>query len=529
MATGAATVRPVGLARTFALATVATLCGCAPHAVPVALDARPSAQVDSVPPSSDAPASTVPDPADEASPTSSAPPAANPSAAPAPTVSTSSGDPRFAELGSAALDVEQYVVDLEYTPRSHKLSGQVTVRGRLVAAADTLALDLAGPVVTDVRSPDGPLEWRTQRAELLIELDEPAASGDPFEVTVAYALTVADVDAYRPDAAGLFLTDDGLWSVNEPDGARTWLPVNDHPTDKASWTFELAVPAPLTAIANGALAGSNTVGGITTWRWEQPEPMASYLITFLVGEYELVDAGTSATGVALHHAAVAGMADALDAYTRVTDAQLTFFTELFGPYPFDRYGIALTDSVPGLAMETQGLSLFSADDLDGSLDSLQHLLLAHELGHQWFGNAVSPGTWDDIWLNEGLATYCEWLWLEREGTASVEQLAAQALALLPGRGGPVGAPVELFGAWSYDGGGAAVHAIRRTLGDDVFFPALAAWVADNLDGTATTADFQRHLEAESGLQLDVVFDDWVHAERLPAGFPGEPVSAPAAT
>jgi aminopeptidase N len=235
--------------------------------------------------------------------------------------------------------------------------------------------------------------------------------------------------------------------------------------------------------------------------------------------------------VPIRHAVLDGAIDdaELEAYTRVTDRQLTFFTELFGPYPFDRYGLALTDSAPGLAMETQGLSLFSAADLNGELGPLQHLLSAHELGHQWFGNAVSPGTWNDIWLNEGFATYCEWLWLEHEGFSDVERLAEDARRGLPARGGPAGAPEELFGAWSYDGGAAALHAIRRTLGDDVFFPALTDWVVTNLDATATTDDLQAHLEAAAGRDLGDLFDAWVWSEQIPDEYPGNAVGAPPAT
>ena len=156
--------------------------------------------------------------------------------------------------------------------------------------------------------------------------------------------------------------------------------------------------------------------------------MASYLITLLIGDYEIDRRRALGDRCRARHARRPTDVGDVDDYADARRQQLAYFTELFGPYPFDRYGIAIADSAAGLAMETQGLSLFSRDDLDGSLGYLQHLLLAHELAHQWFGDAVSPAQWDDIWLNEGFATYCQWLWLDHVGLDSVDGQAQRALA-----------------------------------------------------------------------------------------------------
>ena len=312
----------------------------------------------------------------------------------------------------------------------------------------------------------------------------------------------------------------GVWSVNEPDGVSTWMPVNDHPTDKATWSFTVRTDATLTAIMNGELESSETESGQRVWRWEQDEPMASYLITFLVGDYELVDDGATDSGVELRHAVLTSESATLDAYLEITRDQIEYFEALFGPYPFDRYGIALTDSEPGLAMETQGLSLFSSQDLDGSVGFIQHLLLAHELGHQWFGDAVSPGTWNDIWLNEGFATYAQWLWLDHIGLAELDTTASSTIARLPANGWPLSEPSEMFGVVSYDGGATALHALRRTIGDEAFFAGLRDWVATFIDSSAVTDDFQAVMEEASGESLDAFFQTWIHADEFPSRLPG---------
>ena len=441
--------------------------------------------------------------------------------------STSAGDPRLEYLGSSDIDVTHYEIELAFG-RDFELCGTVTISGIVVLATDQLAFDAANVDVREV-AVEGPDEgvalsrsFELADRELLIPLSQALQRSQSFVATIEFCHQVAEQGDFT-SRAGLFPTDEGVWSVNEPDGVSTWMPVSDHPTDKATWSFAVTVPQGLTAITNGSLVESTlgdpaADGPTTTWRWNQNEPMASYLITLLIGEYTLVNDGASANGVILDHAVLTEHADALTPYLDVTDEQLTFFSELFGPYPFDRYGLALTDSVSGLAMETQGLSLFSIADLDGSLGYFQHLLLAHELAHQWFGNAVSPASWDDIWLNEGLATYGEWLWLDAQGLQDLESVASRAVVSNE-YGGSVYAPDELFSNVVYQGGAAAIHAIRRTVGDEAFFQGLLAWVSTHVDSAATTEQFQDVMEQASGLDLDAIFANWVYAAGQPDTFP----------
>ncbi|MDJ0767486.1 MAG: M1 family aminopeptidase [Ilumatobacter sp.] len=510
----------------------ALLSGCASRAAPSVVDARASSQtaltivIATTPDGSSATVPTTGPPATSAPTTS--PPTTGATATSPPTSppvteplsrSTSVDDTRIPGLGSADIDVEHYDVVISYDPDSLTLTGEVGVDLVVARATDRIALDANGLVVADVAVGGRTAAFDHVDDELIVEIGQPLATGERVRVDVDYEVAVPPGGGFG-DRAGLFPTEDGLWAVNEPDGASTWLPVNDHPTDKATWTFEVDVPDELTAIANGALVGSTSDSETATWTWRQDEPMASYLITMLVGDYVVVDGGTSTSGVALQHVVLADRRETLDPYLDVTDEQLTFFADLFGPYPFDRYGLALADSQRGLAMETQGLSLFSADDMSGELGFFQHLLLAHELAHSWFGNAVSPADWNDIWLNEGFATYAQWLWLDHVGLADLESSVGLAFRQLPRTGWPLTEPERLFGTVVYQGGGAVLHALRATVGDDAFFAGLRAWVATHLDGSAGTEQFRAVMEEAAGVDLGPFFEEWVYAERIPSELPG---------
>jgi aminopeptidase N len=501
---------------TAAVAAVATAVACATPSAPDAVDARPNATDD--PNRTTLPPSTV---VSGTPTTSGTAPAATDEPDAVVSRSTSVGDPRFPGLGSADLDVEHYAVQLttgRLDGTATAIEVEVGVTARFTATTDRLALDLDGPTVSSVRIDGEERAFEIDGAELLVELGEVRAAGSPVTAEIGVR---TELSPFPPttDLPGIFVGDGGLWSMNEPDGVRTWMPVNDHPTDKASWTFVVDVPAGITGVANGELVDVATADGRSRWTWQQRDPMASYLVLLLVGRYELVDGATTADGLPLDHAVVEG-SQGLDGYEAITLDQLAFFQPLFGPYPFDRYGLAIADSRPGLAMETQARSLFSVRDLDGSIGLVQHLLLAHELAHQWFGNLVSPATWDDIWLNEGFATYAQWLWLDHVDLMPLDAAADAALmSAAASDGWPLDEPDELFGPVTYDGGAAVLHALRTTVGDDAFFAGLRRWSERYGGGAATTEDFQVVMESVAGRSLEEFFDRWVRADRIPRRFP----------
>lgn len=428
------------------------------------------------------------------------------------------GDRLFPELGFPGIDVQHYDVGLAYDPATDTIEASVGIDVSFTAAMERMALDAVGLDVHQVLVDHAATSFTAEDHELWIDLPTPVAAGDHARVEVDYTATPEASGSTAGIPNGWFNTPGGSYVLDEPDGARTWLPCNDHPSDKASYTFRITVPAGMVAVANGTLTSHTSDGGQDTWVWDMTQPMATYLIQLLTGDYQLIDS-SGPHDLPLVSAVLKGDAVGAQQYVDLIPQQIEFFEGLFGPYPLDSYGIAITDSFGGLAMETQSRSLFSRADLAGELGWNEQMLLSHELAHQWFGDAVTPASWSDIWLNESFATYGQWLWLEHLGLGSVDRSATDALAAPAFH--PVADPSvdDMFGSNSYEGGAAVLHALRRTIGDDVFFRLLRRWVSDNAGESRTTADFVALAEQVSGRDLKEFFDTWLYAVDKPSRLP----------
>jgi aminopeptidase N len=431
------------------------------------------------------------------------------------------GDLLYPDLGNPGIDVVDYTLDLLYDPDDAVIAGSVTLEIEFTEDRDEFTLDSTGPIVTRVEIDGDEVGFEIDDPELRITPDEPIAAGDVHTVEVEYSVAPGGGSSLSGLPSGWFPTETGSYVLNQPDGARTWLPSNDHPSDKATWTYRITVPDGLTAVGNGEFIGSSSGPNGTTWEWRESEPMATYLMLVLTGPYEILE-GETPDGLPLLSVALEGEVDQAQRFIDGIDEQVSFFEQYFGPYPLDRYGLAIADSFGGLAMETQGRSLFSRDDMREPGGFIEELLLAHEIAHQWFGNTVSPARWIDIWLNESFATYCQWMWLDHIGLTTVDGEAGNALEQRQaGFGEPTGDPGtgDLFSYNSYDGGAVVLHALRRTVGDDVFFEILRSWVQDNLDTSRSTADFIAHVEAVTGEQFDDFFDAWLFSDPPPPEYP----------
>ena len=304
--------------------------------------------------------------------------------------------------------------------------------------------------------------------------------------------------------------------LNEPEGASTWYPANDHPSDKATYTFHITVPDGVSAVANGDLVSQTPTGdGHTTWTYDAKAPMASYLTQVVIGDYRVTNE-LGPEGITIRNVFATHLADEATVDFSRTPEMITLFASQFGPFPFDIYGALVVDERSQFALETQTLSIFDASFVDGSVTGDQ--VMAHELAHQWFGDSVTPATWKDIWLNEGFATYAEWLWQEHVGGMSVADMANRVHGQITSStltGDP--GPEQLFDVEGvYLRGALTLQALRLTVGDDVFFTILRTYAARFADRNVATADFVAVANEVAKRDLHDLFDAWLYREALPA-------------
>ena len=426
------------------------------------------------------------------------------------------GDALFPTLGNAGYDVQHYTLDLGIDVDNNVLSGTATLLVQALEDLPAFNLDFRGLEVMRLGVDGEEAKYERNDGEMTITPNTPLKSGQGFTVEVAYKGEPEGTTRSGTPTQGWRKFDDGILVAGEPEGASSWYPVNEHPCDKASYTLRFTVPRPYVVATNGQEVSVTDNGDTTTYLTEMREPAASYLVTVNVGRYEKVTQDGPG-GLAIRHYFPQDVSDSTRALFDPTPAMIDYFNSLFGPYPFEVYGGIVVDTDLGFALETQTLSMFGTD-LEGRSFTAEETLV-HELAHQWFGDAVSLGQWQDIWLNEGFATYAQWLWVEHEDGRSAydDRMQVMYRAVKDAGGIPPGKPDanRLFDIGIYLRGGLTLHALRMQVGDDAFFRTLKAYYAKFKHGNAATADFIAVAEQESGQELDALFDAWLYADEIP--------------
>ena len=356
------------------------------------------------------------------------------------------GDPLLPQLGNGGYDVGHYKIELDYDPVANTFrSARTTITARATAHLVEFSLDFQDDFeITRVTvggrdagfasvaaEPDlSPIPDVSQPMKLVVtpHPSRRPKAGRDFTVVVEYRgdpQPFVDPDesleGWIPACYPLNppQTCDGAFVVNEPMGAQSWYPSNNHPSDKATFETVITVPDAKTALGVGELAERTPNGdGTTTWHWTEDDPTATYLTTATVGDFHdtvasMVETSTGRTLPvynAVDASATAAQLAAINASLARAPEQLNYLSDLFGPYPFDSTGaVADRASGVGYALEVQTKPHYAGGFVSGN-PSIGIGTQLHELAHQWVGNSVTLAQWDDIWFNEGWANWAEWQW-----------------------------------------------------------------------------------------------------------------------
>ncbi|HET7831148.1 MAG TPA: M1 family metallopeptidase [Candidatus Limnocylindrales bacterium] len=646
------------------------------------------------------------------------------------------GDPYYPLDGNGGYDVIHYDLALGYDPATDRLSGIATMTARATQNLSAFNLDFVGLRLRSSVVNGAQAAANRKGQELTLKPKDGIVQGSVFTVVTTYDGVPEMLDEFG--GSGFLHTDDGAIEMGQPHGASSWFPANDHPRDKATFTFHITAPVGLEAIANGNLLGSSTANGKTTWNWDAPEPMATYLAMMAVGHFDVdaysaggvsyydaidpslleplspavspesgsqflysqvadttykrltrtiavpaggatlafdvhrdtepgwdflfVEARTAggddwttlpdanghtsqdvgncpynywgfqtqyehyltpfvadegdpstpdddnysctATGTTGEWNAVSGASDGwehwsvglpdaggaprqvevsisyasdgvvqgqgveIDDVTVSTGPGSTGFendgnvldgwvvapapagsepnanswtvattapavpgigsgakqslareseiidweSDVFGPYPFSSSGGVVDNVEVFFALENQTRVTYSPFFFGP--DQPDYGVVVHELAHQWFGDNLAVDTWQHIWLNEGFASYAEWMWSEHEGDATADQIFSDFAGIPaddPFWEMAIGDPgtEQLFDFPVYARGAMTLHALRTKVGDQKFFRILQTWAAEQAGGTVTTREFIDLAERIAKKDLDPLFAMWL--------------------
>lgn len=462
--------------------------------------------------------------------------------APTPDATNGLGDAYFPLEGNPGYDAQHYTIELAVDPVDLRhITGTTTIKAVAKNALPNFNLDFLGLNISTVTVDGAPATFSRKGQELTVTPATPITANALFSVSVAYVgtpITYTDpaLILYAPPLVPITVTTGWReWSkgyiaaMSQPDGGMTWFPSNNHPADKATYTFRITVAQPKMALASGILQQVIPVNDHTnTYVWAMDDPMSTQVATVIIGEFALKES-KAPNGVPIRNYFPPGLEQKImDSYD-VTGDMMDFLAKIYGPYPFAAYGVAVVPGwIPESGYETQALTTLSETPTSAHI-------IVHELAHQWFGDALTVAAWKDLWLQEGFAQYTEALWAEKtEGVAAYdavikEQANHQMLygALLPkSLGRPALPKFHVFPAVdpglaynyfsAYSAGALALHGLRMEVGDETFFKILPKFVQKYKNVPITTKDFIGVAEEVAGRALSNVWNTWLYSDTLPA-------------
>ncbi|MCW5805276.1 MAG: M1 family metallopeptidase, partial [Deltaproteobacteria bacterium] len=429
--------------------------------------------------------------------------------------------PRYAP--DRIVDLQHIALVLDVDPRVRTLSGTATLRAAVVAPnTRAVELDAVELAIDGVRVDGKDAAYRHDGRRLRVELARPAAAGAELVIAVAY---------HGTPRRGLYFIapDDGyprkplqVWTQGQDEDSRYWFPCVDTPNQKATSEVVVTVPASMFALSNGVLVSDRTEGDRRTLAWRLDVPHSCYLVTLAVGDFAAIE--TRWRDVPVVYYVERGREAAAERTLARTPEMLELFSTKFGvTYPYPRYAqVFVADFIFGGMENTSATTLTDTILIDerASLDYDIDALVAHELAHQWFGDLVTCRDWGEGWLNEGFATYAEYIWREHhEGRDAADLELDEWGEMYFGEDANryrrtiatklYDEPIDIFDHHLYEKGGRVLHMLRALLGDDAFYRALAHYLDKHRHGVVESRDLARAVEDATGKNVDWFFSQWV--------------------
>jgi aminopeptidase N len=431
------------------------------------------------------------------------------------------GDPYFPNYGNGGYRIAHYDISIHYNRTTKRLVGHTVITGHAHKRLTRFDLDLR--IAASAVKVNGTVAHFTQTShELIVSPAHAIPRSGPMKVVVDYAGIPSRL---KSGGLGLWgLTSDGAFVAGEPEASVLWFPANDHPLDKATFDISVTIPTDQQVISNGRLVQRSSSGKQTTWHWRETSPMATYLAYLAIGDFQITR-GTSPGGVPY----ILALSDHLGPLTAGASASLAltpdvidFYSRKFGAYPFAVAGGIVANASFPFSLETQTRPIYSKVFFSSGGGTNENVI-SHELAHQWFGDDVSVRAWRNVWLNEGFATWCSWLWAQHRGGRSTDGAFRSTFRFYDTHNpkfwelsiGDPGVPT-LFNEAVYQRGAMTLQALQNVIGKSDFFRVLRTWVRKRGGAQGTIPQFEALAQRISGRHLAPFFKHWLFDQREPA-------------
>ncbi len=424
------------------------------------------------------------------------------------------------------VDFQHITLDLTPNFQNRTIRGSAKLKFTpLVAPLEELRLDAINLTVSRVSLSAGEVSHQITAKEIVLNFSPALPPGKTSEITIHYSAEPLQGLYFRTKEMGY--RDSHLWTQGESIESRHWFPCFDHPIEKLTSEVICHLPTGMIALSNGKqVSVTPQANGLTTFHWIQDKPHAAYLISLVAGELAKIE--DRHRDIPLEFwTPKSDLTQAKNSF-RNTRRMMEFFEKEIGvPYPWAKYGqVAVRDYHWG-GMENTSLTTLNANTLFS--EETENLfssdgLVAHELAHQWFGDLVTCKDWSHTWLNEGFATYYDWLWTahDRGNDDFRLTLLNSAKGILSNTNETRGIvwrkfsqPSEMFNYLAYPKGAWVLHMLRSELGPALFQKAVRSYLESHAFGSVTTDQLRNALEQVSGRSLERFFDQWVYGVGAP--------------